>query len=489
MKNSRDAEFDPCHRNAAFSGTFISRGLSHPESSPPPELHSGSCAGRSHQSQRKEHKQHAPFFWRLSREKTLAGWILLCVLSIALPSLSQTAATSLRGTVKDPSGALVPGAKITLTDRTNGTAFSAVADSAGNYAFPQLRPAKYTITVTATGFGDQSKVAELLVDQPATINFNLAIQSSNETVDVSATAQTLNTTDATIGNSVGNEMIEAMPLDGRDPISLLSLQPGVLFLGEKISMMDKTDPQDQDSRQGAVSGSRSDQGNVTLDGIDNNDEVAGYAFNGVLRSTLDSTEEFRVTTSNANADAGRSSGAQVSLVTKSGTNKLHGSLYEYHRPSNTVANDWFVKNEQAADGSPNRPTKYIVNTFGGSVGGPFVKDKALFPFTTMKASVWPPIQPSPQLLRQQHFSMENSAISQPMARLSRSRAIRSRLLMRTAPNAPMVRALIRRSLTTSLLSPPPQFSAAETDTITVPTTSVHPHRRGSIPTSSNSITT
>jgi hypothetical protein len=273
---------------------------------------------------------------------------------------------------------LVPGAKITLTDRSNGTAFSAIADNAGNYDFPQLRPAKYTITVTAPGFGDQSKIAELLVNQPATINFNLAIQSSNETVDVSATAQTLNTSDATIGNAVGNEMIQAMPLDGRDPISLLSLQPGVLFLGESISMMDKTDPQDQDSRQGAVSGARSDQGNVSLDGIDNNDEIAGYAFNGVLRSTLDSTEEFRVTTSNANADAGRSSGAQVSLLTKSGTNKFHGSLYEYHRPSNTVANDWFVKNEQAADGAPNRPTKYIVNTFGGSVGGPFRKDKLFF---------------------------------------------------------------------------------------------------------------
>ena len=306
------------------------------------------------------------------------GWMLLCILSTVSLSLGQTATTSLRGTIKDPSGALVPGAKITIVDKTIGTTFSAVADNAGNYAFPQIPPARYTITATAAGFGDQSKTAELLVNQPATINFDLTVQATAETVDVSASAQTLNTTDATIGNSVGSSTIEAMPMDGRDPISLLSLQPGALYLGETTSLIDKTTPGYLDSRQGSVSGARSDQGNVTLDGVDDNDQVNGYAFNGVLRSTLDSTEEFRVTTSNGNADAGRTSGAQVSLVTKSGTNQLHGSLYEYHRPSNLVANDWFIKNQQTADGSPNRPTKYIVNTFGGSVGGPIAKDKLFF---------------------------------------------------------------------------------------------------------------
>lgn len=306
------------------------------------------------------------------------GLIPLGIISILSLCVSQTATTSLRGTITDPSGALVPGAKIMIVDKSKGAAFSAVADSAGNYTFPQLTPAKYTITVSASGFGNQSKIAELLVNQPATINFSLTIQASSVTVDVSATAQNLNTTDATIGNAVGNAMIEAMPMDGRDPISLLSLQPGVLFLGESVGLSDKTSPNVVDSRQGAVSGARSDQGNVTLDGVDDNDQVNGYAFNGVLRSTLDSTEEFRVTTADSNADAGRSSGAQVSLITKSGTNKFHGSLYEYHRPSNTVANNWFIKNEELTDGQPNRPTKYIVNTFGGSVGGPIMKNKLFF---------------------------------------------------------------------------------------------------------------
>ena len=268
-------------------------------------------------------------------KRSLWGWILVCILSSVTLSFAQIATTSLRGTIKDPSGALVPGAKVTLTDKSNGTTLTAVANNAGSYVFAQITPAKYTITVSASGFGDQTKSAELLVNQPATIDFSMTVQSSSVTVDVTAEAQTLNTSDATIGNSVGNATIEALPMEGRDPLSLLSLQPGVLYIGEQNTVAD--------SRQGAVAGGRSDQGNVTLDGVDDNDQIQGTAFTGVLRSTLDSTEEFRVTTSNGTADSGRSSGAQISLITKTGSNKYHGSLYEYYRPTNTVANDWFNK--------------------------------------------------------------------------------------------------------------------------------------------------
>jgi len=295
--------------------------------------------------------------------------MLLCILSTATVTLAQMSTTSLRGVIKDPSGALVPGAKVSLVNSANGTSEVTTANSAGYYLFAEIPPAKYTITVTATGFGTQIKVAELLVSQPATIDFTLTLQSNTVTVDVSASAQTLNLTDATIGNSVDNATIQALPMDGRDPIALLSLQPGVLYIGNA-----------SDSRQGSVAGGRSDQGNVTLDGLDDNDEVDGVAFQGVLRSTMDSTEEFRVTTSDANADAGRSSGAQVSLVTKSGTNKFHGSLYEYYRPTNTVANDWFLKESEISSGEPNLPDHYVQNVFGGAVGGPIKKDKLFFFF-------------------------------------------------------------------------------------------------------------
>ena len=298
--------------------------------------------------------------------------MLLCILISCLYAFGQSSTTSLRGVVKDPAGALVPGATVTITDKVSAKVLSTTSSNTGFYQFTQIQPARYVITVTAAGFSSQSKEAELLVNQPATVDFKMTVEASAVTVDVTASAQTLNTTDATLGNSIDNETIQAIPMEGRDPVSLLANQPGVLFLGDGSTT--------SDSRQGAVSGSRSDQGNVTLDGIDDNDQINGYAFLGVLRSTLDSTEEFRVTTSNGNADAGRGSGAQVSLITKRGTNKFHGALYEYNRPTNTIANEWFHKQTQLATGEPNRPTKYVQNTFGGSFGGPIWKDKLFFFF-------------------------------------------------------------------------------------------------------------
>jgi hypothetical protein len=314
------------------------------------------------------------YFLEETVTKRYALCVLLFLLSLTSSSLlSQIATTSLRGAVKDPSGAVVPGAVVTLTDNATGNVFQSKSGNSGDYQFNQIPPAKYTIKVSATGFADQSKVAELLVNQPATVDFAVSVQASAEVVNVSAEAQTLNLTDASIGNSVNNTMIEALPMEGRNVPDLLSLQPGVLYLGRQIDA-------DSDSRSGAVAGARSDQTNVTLDGLDDNDQNNGYAFTGVLRSTLDSTEEFRVTTTSSDADAGRTSGAQVTLITKSGTNQFHGSLYEYNRNTAAVANDWFNKAAQVEEGLPNVPGKLIRNTFGGSIGGPVKKDKLFFFF-------------------------------------------------------------------------------------------------------------
>lgn len=297
----------------------------------------------------------------------LCGTIFCCILSAPFLLSAQTATTSLRGVVKDPSGALVGGATVSLLNNANGTALRATAGDTGFYVFSQIPPARYSITVSAAGFASQTKTAELLVDQPATIDFTLTVQTSAETVDVSDTAQTLNTTDASLGNSANNALIQALPSETRNVPDLLSLQPGVLYL-----------PNTYDSRSGAVNGGRSDQGNVTLDGVDDNDQVAGFSFTGVLRETQDSIEEFRVTTGDANSDAGRSSGAQISMVTKSGTNRFHGAAYEYNRPTFTVANDWFNKEAQISGGLPNVPGKLIRNIFGVAVGGPIRKDKLFF---------------------------------------------------------------------------------------------------------------
>lgn len=313
----------------------------------------------------------------MTRRKIAVAALLFSLALLAGTSFAQIATTSLRGVVKDPSGAVVPGAKITITNGANGQALSTVSNAAGEYTFPEIVPARYTIDATAQGFGNQKKVAELLVSQPATIDFSMSLQSVSQVVNVSAEAQTLNTTDASIGNSMGNAMIQSLPSEARNVPDLLSLQPGVVFLGSNMGR--PTNPSaENDPRSGAVNGGRSDQGNITVDGVDDNDQVNGFAFTGVLRETQDSVEEFRVTTGNGGADEGRSSGAQVSLVTKSGSNKFHGAAYEYNRPTLTVANDYFNKQAELESGLPNTPPKLIRNNFGAAVGGPILRDKLFF---------------------------------------------------------------------------------------------------------------
>jgi hypothetical protein len=302
-------------------------------------------------------------------KSSLRTCIFGCIFASTLAAFAQTATTSLRGVIADPSGSVVPGAKVTLTDQATGVSYDAVSSDSGYYIFPVVQPAQYRIAVTAPGFATEQSLITLLVSQPVTLNFSLKISSTTVTVNVNSAAQDLNLTDATEGNSVGTSVIEALPMDERNPISLLTLQPGVLYIGDNT-----------DSRQGAVAGGRSDQGNVTLDGLDDNDEVFGTAFTGILRSTLDSTEEFRVVTSNGTAEAGRSSGAQIELITKSGTNKYHGALYEYYRPDNVVANSYFNKYSELSSGTPNLPQFYLVNTFGGAFGGPIKKDKLFYFF-------------------------------------------------------------------------------------------------------------
>ncbi len=296
---------------------------------------------------------------------------------LVVSGMAQTGTTSVRGVVSDPSGAALSQASVTLTNTVTQVSETRHAGKNGEYTFVDLQPATYKITASAGGFDTVEKDAELLVSQPATINFALKVGSASETVEVTASS-TLNFTDATIGNAISNAQIETMPIDSRNVADLLSLQPGVLYFGGNNSASNPAAV--TDSRLGAVAGARSDQGNITLDGIDDNDQTFGYAFTGVLRSTIDSTEEYRVTTASANADQGRSSGAQVTLITKSGTNKFHGSAYEYLRNAAFAADDWFTKEGQVNSGLPVKTPQLTRNTFGGTIGGPIKRDKLFFFF-------------------------------------------------------------------------------------------------------------
>ena len=297
-----------------------------------------------------------------------------CALLVALllasngTAFSQASSSSLQGTVMDPSGSAIPGAAVVLANVESKTERTVVTGPQGEYRFLALPPGTYTLSVTAKGFAHYAQTGlQLLVNTPATVNVPLKVGSATESVTVTGEAPALNMVDASIGNPFDETQVKQIPLDARNVPDLLTLQAGVAYTGNRPDM-DSQSYKDQDTRSGAVNGARSDQSNITLDGVDVNDLANGYAFTSVLPVTLDSVQEFRVTTTNYNADQGDGSGAQVALVTKSGTNNFHGSAYEYHRNTYTSASDYFLK----------APPKLIRNIFGVSVGGPVKKDRAFF---------------------------------------------------------------------------------------------------------------
>src|SRR5215470_418720 len=289
-------------------------------------------------------------------------------------AFSQGSSSSLQGTVTDPSGSAIPGATVVLANTQATLERTVTTGPQGDFRLLAVPPGTYTLTVTARGFAHYTQTGlQLLVNTPATVNVQLKVGAVTESISVTSEAPALNMVDASIGNSFDESQIRQIPLEGRNVPDLLSLQAGVAYTGNRPEI-----DRDQDSRNGAVNGARSDQSNVTLDGVDVNDQSHGYAFTSVLPVTLDSVQEFRVTTSNYNADQGVGSGAQVSLVTKSGTNNFHGSLYEYHRNTITSANDYFIKSAELNSGQPNKALKLIRNIFGASVGGPIQKDRLFF---------------------------------------------------------------------------------------------------------------
>ena len=297
--------------------------------------------------------------------------ILLSQALLLIPnSSSQTGTTSLRGTVTDKSHAVVAEATVTLANTAQNFTRDMVTSSSGEFEFLALPPGTYSLTVEKNGFAKFEKPdLSLLVNVPSTINVVLQVGSMSTQVEVSAESQTINTTDASLGIAFNENQVKQLPLESRNVPDLLTLQTGVVYNGDRPDIN-----RDQDTRSGSVNGSHSDQSNITVDGIPANPK-GGYAFESVLPVTLDSVQEFRVTTSNYGADEGVSSGAQVALVTKSGTNNIHGSVYEYNRNSYFSANDYFIKAAQLASGDPNKPQQLNRNIFGASLGGPIKKDR------------------------------------------------------------------------------------------------------------------
>ena len=295
--------------------------------------------------------------------------VIFASLALGVSAWGQ-ATTSLRGQITDPSGAAIPGAKVTITNIATNVPRQTTTTSTGLYTFAAVQPGTYTLTVQATGFQTYRQTGVVLrVNLPATLNVKVKVGAVTQTVQVSGRPPLLNTTNSSLGQTMGTKAIENLPIRAENTVLLLSLQPGVVYNGNSYS-----------SRTGATDGERGDQNNITLDGVDNNDEFEGYAFNGILPTTPYSVQEFRVATSNYGATEGRSSGAQISLVTKSGTNHFHGNLYEYNRNNVGEANAYFLKSAEAASGQPNVPQHLVRNIFGGDIGGPILKNRLFFFF-------------------------------------------------------------------------------------------------------------
>lgn len=285
---------------------------------------------------------------------------LLLTLSICDRATAQSSNTAaVRGTVTDPQGGAVSGATVTLTSTTTNAARTQTTNESGAYVFELIPPDTYRLEVESAGFR-RSVLGDVraLVARPTEINVALEIGDVTETVNVTAGLGEvqINTQDATIGNNIVSQQITQLPLEARSPLSLLTLQPGV-------------------SRQGYVTGARSDQSNITLDGVDINEAQTNDIEDPVLRLNVEAVEEFRVVVTNPNAAQGRSSGAQISLITRSGGNDFHGALFLAHRNTVTTANNFF--NNRAGIDRP----KLIRNTFGGRFDGPIVRDRAFFMYS------------------------------------------------------------------------------------------------------------
>jgi Carboxypeptidase regulatory-like domain len=293
--------------------------------------------------------------------------LLSLALICALPSnLAAQATSGVTGVVTDESGAVVVGAQVTLTNPATHLSVSTTTDSDGAYKFLHMLSASYTITISKDNFRTVTiSNVQLGVSVVETKNAKLTVGKASETVEVTASGEgTVNTVDSSIGNVITSQQIQDLPsLLRDDATTVLQLQPGV-----------QAAPNSGNSQFGSVTGSRADTGTVTLDGLDVNDETIGTPFAAVGRAPIDSVAEVRTIVGGADASFGRGAGAQVDLVTQSGTNRWHGTLSEFNRVSAEAANDYFNN----LSGQPR--AQLTRNQFGGSIGGPIVKDKLFFFF-------------------------------------------------------------------------------------------------------------
>jgi Carboxypeptidase regulatory-like domain/TonB dependent receptor len=286
---------------------------------------------------------------------------------------------SLNGTVTDSSGAVVTGAGLTLVDTRTNTTYTAQSGKDGGYRIVDIPPGPaYTLTVTKNGFETFALNGLYIpVATATTKDVQLQIGQVSQTVEVTSDtgSVSLNTTDAAIGNNLDMHAVESLPNEFRDtPANLLRIEAGVVSAQTNAGLGGGANVDPNHTRDGAVAGARTDQNNITVDGIDATDFAVGGSFSLQASLPVEAIQEFNTQIAQPSAAYGGRSGAQTVIVTKSGTDLWHGSLFEYNRTAATEANTFF--NNQS--GVPR--LALVRNQFGGNVGGPVLKDKLFFFF-------------------------------------------------------------------------------------------------------------
>jgi hypothetical protein len=315
----------------------------------------------------------------------LALTVLLGICLVGAASLwaQSTNTGNVAGTITDPSGAVLPGVTVTLSEISTSSTRTTVTNDAGKYFFANVDPGQYDISLSKQGFATVKSQAEVKVGTSTTLNLTLQVGTSTTTVEVQATGSELQVMNATIGNTLDTVAIDNLPSMGRDASTFLELEPGV-------------------SPDGSVAGAVVDQTYFSLDGGNNTNDMDGsmsvyttsYASDpsggvanqslgvaagptGVMPTPLDSIEEFKVNTAGQTADFNSSAGAEVKMVTKRGTDAYHGTAYEYYRDNNWSSNSWennFFNASQPGSGA--LPT-FHYNRFGGAIGGPLIPKEVL----------------------------------------------------------------------------------------------------------------
>src|SRR3989475_5899054 len=303
--------------------------------------------------------------------------LLLAIGSLLLVSSSmakaQVTTADLVGTIKDSSGAVVPGVTVALTNEATGVSRSATSSDGGTYIFTSLLPGRYRLTAELPGVRKVERTGvELQVNQRAQIDLDLEVGVVSESLVIEGKALLLETQSSVLGSVIEEKQVQDLPLNGRNFVQLATLSAGVSGAGSGMrgTIMSGTRP--DDLRPGTelfVNGNRENSNNYLYDGIDNNTRLTLVL---VVRPNVEAIKEFKVQTNLFSAEQGRNPGAQVNVATKSGANKIHGPAYGF------LPNDRFDPNNFFSNPAGQEKPPFRQNQFGGALGGPIITNKTFF---------------------------------------------------------------------------------------------------------------